>query len=101
MAIAKLRDYQREAVKNLHNGSILCGGVGSGKSRTALAYYYKVNGKDPEENDILNNPCDLYIITTARKRDDLEWETELASFLMSTKPDQNRYDNKNNVRVLS
>ena len=94
MAIAKLRDYQREAVNNLHNGSILCGGVGSGKSRTALAYYYKVNGKDPEENDILVNPCDLYIITTARKRDDLEWETELASFLMSTKPDQNKYENK-------
>ena len=94
MAIAKLRDYQREAVNNLHNGSILCGGVGSGKSRTALAYYYKVNGKDPEENDILENPCDLYIITTARKRDDLEWEGELATFLMSTKPAQNKYGNK-------
>ena len=94
MAIAKLYDYQREAVKNLHNGSILCGGVGSGKSRTALAYYYGVNGKDPEENDILTDPCDLYIITTARKRDDHEWEGELASFLMSTVPERNKYNNK-------
>jgi len=94
MAIAKLYDYQREAVNKLHNGSILCGGVGSGKSRTALAYYYIANGKDPEQNDILENPCDLYIITTARKRDDKEWETELAHFLMSTVPERNKYNNK-------
>ena len=94
MAIAKLYDYQRKAVNDLHNGSILCGGVGSGKSRTALAYYYMVNGKDPEKNDILNNPCDLYIITTARKRDELEWEKELAVYLMSTVPEHNKYNNK-------
>ena len=94
MAIAKLYDHQREAVNLLHNGSILCGGVGSGKSRTALAYYYKIHGKDSEKNDILNDPCDLYIITTARKRDDLEWEQELAHFLLSTKPELNKYNNK-------
>ena len=94
MAIAKLYDHQREAVNLLHNGSILCGGVGSGKSRTALAYYYRVNGGDSEKNDILNSPCDLYIITTARKRDDLEWEQELAHFLLSTNPDNNKYSNK-------
>lgn len=94
MAIAKLYDHQREAVNLLHNGSILCGGVGSGKSRTALAYYYKVNGGDSEKNDILNNPCDLYIITTARKRDDLEWEQELSHFLLSTNPENNKYSNK-------
>lgn len=64
-----LYDYQQDAVDRLRNGSILCGGVGSGKSRTSLAYYYKV-ARDK----------DLYIITTARKRDTKEWEAEVEPF---------------------
>lgn len=40
-----LYDYQMEAVDNMHNGCILCGGVGSGKSRTALYYYFKKQGR--------------------------------------------------------
>ena len=36
--VVELADYQLEAIKKLKTGSILCGGVGSGKSRTALAY---------------------------------------------------------------
>ena len=44
MAGISLRDYQLDAVERMKNGCILCGGVGSGKSRTALAYYYKQNG---------------------------------------------------------
>lgn len=44
MAGISLRDYQLDAVDRMKNGCILCGGVGSGKSRTALAYYYKQNG---------------------------------------------------------
>ena len=43
MAI-KLYNYQIEALDHLHTGSILCGGVGSGKSRTALAYYFREEG---------------------------------------------------------
>lgn len=96
----KLFDYQIEAVKKMKNGCILCGGVGSGKSLTALSYYYLQNGGDPSSltggNYIPMDdpPKDLYIITTARKRDTLEWEGELSPFLMSTTPEANSYSNK-------
>lgn len=75
-----LRDYQTDAVERMKNGCILCGGVGSGKSRTALAYYYKQNGGKLGTKSYIRmpgTPKDLYIITTARKRDTLEWEGEL------------------------
>ena len=65
MATIELDQCQKDAVAKLRNGSILCGGVGSGKSRTALAFYISMY---PER--------DLYIITTARKRDTFEWEEE-------------------------
>ena len=82
MAI-KLRDYQLEAIENLNNGSILNGGVGSGKSVTAIGYYYTENGGEIVEDDWvpMKDPQDLYIITTARKRDTLEWEGDLASVI--------------------
>ena len=86
----KLRDYQLEAVKKMKNGCILVGGVGSGKSRTSLAYYFinEGGGIDPYK-PMPPKPRDLYIITTARKRDTLEWEEELAHFLLSTDPNKN------------
>lgn len=92
----ELRPYQLEAVKRMRNGCILCGGVGSGKSRTALAYYFMENGGciDPKKYIPMKNPKDLYIITTARKRDTLEWEGEFGPFLISTNEDTNYYDNK-------
>lgn len=89
-----LYDHQREAIDRMANGCILCGGVGSGKSRTALAYYYRLNGGDPDADEYVpmdDPPPDLYIITTARKRDTLEWEGELIPFLLSTHPDINIY----------
>ena len=68
----ELYEHQKQALPKMKNGCILCGGVGSGKSRTALAYYEKCeSGKD------------LYIITTARKRDTMEWELEYAPFSFS------------------
>lgn len=85
----KLFDYQKEAVNNMHNGCILVGGVGSGKSRTSLAYYFTQNGGGLDPYEPMKSPKDLYIITTARKRDTLEWEGELASFLLSTDPKHN------------
>lgn len=69
-----LYEHQKEAIQKMHNGCILVGGVGSGKSRTALAYYWKY------ECDRMKRPKDLYIITTARKRDSLEWDSEAIYF---------------------
>lgn len=88
MAGISLYDYQYSAIRKMQNGCILCGGVGSGKSRTAIAYYYITNGGmlDTEMYYPMDDPPkDLYIITTARKRDTLEWENELIPFLMSSK----------------
>ena len=88
-----LEDYQLDAISRLQTGSILCGGVGSGKSRTALAYYFMQEGGEvmPTYLPMRAKPRDLYIITTARKRDTLEWEGELAPFLLSTHPEQNQF----------
>ena len=108
-----LYDYQIDAIKRLKSGSILCCGVGSGKSRTALAYYYicecngklKVNGKGSIEEP--TNPKDLYIITTAKKRDSLEWEKEASNFVITKNRDtsiggiQMTIDSWNNIKKYS
>ena len=95
----ELYEYQLKAIQNMKNGCILCGGVGSGKSRTALAYYYLQEGgktislSGSDYMPMRDPPRDLYIITTARKRDTLEWEGELSPFLLSTHRDVNLYSN--------
>lgn len=96
MGNVKFYSYQIDAIENMHNGCILCGGVGSGKSLTALGYYYKENGGNirAEKYNKMKNPCDLYIITTARKRDTLEWDHEMIPFLLSTDEKDNAYENK-------
>ena len=76
----ELAPHQLKAIDELHTGSILFGGVGSGKSRTSLAYYFmkecggslRINGSG--KYVFMKDPKPLYIITTARKRDKLEWE---------------------------
>jgi hypothetical protein len=78
--------YQLETLDKLKSGSILCGGVGSGKSLTSLAYYLVKECQgyiNPENGSIwheMKNPKDLFIITTARKRDTREWENECDKF---------------------
>lgn len=92
-----LRDYQLNAVDHMTNGCILNGGVGSGKSRTGLYYYFKENGGSmiPKHKPMKKNPQDLYIITTAMKRDSLEWEEELANYYLSPDLEKNTfYHNK-------
>lgn len=95
----KLRDYQLEAISNMKTGCILNGGVGSGKSLTSLSYYYLQNGGSETfltggKYKRMKSPKDLYIITTARKRDTMEWEGELAPFLLSVNSDTSTYKNK-------
>lgn len=96
MSGISLYDYQLDAVKRMKNGCILCGGVGSGKSRTSLAYYYQEQGGQLGTGKYVDmrNPRDLYIITTARKRDTKEWEGELVPFLLTTNPDIAYYKNR-------
>ena len=106
-----LRDYQMDAVNKMKNGCILNGRVGSGKSRTGLYYYFKEQGGsiNPDYNPMKNKPRDLYIITTAMKRDSLEWVGELANFRLSTDPKKNALnggvsitiDSWNNIKKYS
>lgn len=93
----ELRDYQKKAVARMKNGCILNGGVGSGKSLTALYYFFTKNGGSFENgykpmDDI--SLKDLYIITTAMKRDKHEWDKELAPFLMSPDKENSIYKHK-------
>lgn len=104
-----LRDYQLDAVNNMSNGCILNGGVGSGKSRTGLYYYFKEHGGSMIPKHVpMKNPRDLYIITTAKKRDSLEWREELINYYMTDIPEENIwYKNKividswNNIKKYS
>lgn len=95
-----LYDWQLKALTRMKTGCILNGGVGSGKSMTAIAYYYIQNGgsmttlQTGQYKELKDPIKDLYIITTAHKRDLLEWEGELAHFLLSPHEDINHYSNK-------
>lgn len=91
-----LYNYQMAAVDRMFDGCILNGGVGSGKSRTGLYYYFKEYGgrKDSIDYVPMENPADLYIISTAKKRNDLEWEGEMLPFLMGTRTDDALYSHK-------
>lgn len=101
MPLIYLSPEQLDAAKQLHNGCVLCGGVGTGKSRTALAYYYLQNGGDLEAKTYvkMTDPCDLYIITTAKKRDSRDWESEMIPFFLMTDEYQNHVviDSWNNI----
>ena len=93
----ELMPHQKDAVRRLRNGSILCGGVGSGKTITSLYYYFaivcggKIEGLDYKP---MENPMDLYVITTAKNRDDKKWQMEALPFLIFEDQDLNVGGNK-------
>lgn len=95
--VVELRPHQTEAVKKMHNGCILFGGVGVGKSITALAYFFEevcggvINNWDWELKKV-----DLYVITTAKKRDLLDWEHEALKFGITKYED----DNVNGINMV-
>ena len=94
----ELYDHQLKVLNKLDSGSILKGGVGTGKSLTSLAYYHvkecggkiKINGKGCFE--YMTKPKSLYIITTARKRDTQEWDKECLHFYLSRDPAASQYE---------
>ena len=92
-----LYDYQVDAINEMTNGCILCGGVGSGKSRTSLAYYFMQQGGCVNPYRPMKKPKKLYVITTARKRDTLEWESEFTPFLIKDAV----VDSWNNIKKYS
>jgi hypothetical protein len=73
----ELRPHQTGPLKRLRNGSVLAGGTGSGKTTVALAYYAQnVCEGALDRSEPMAKPKDLIVITTAKKRDELDWESE-------------------------
>lgn len=99
MSAVSLAPHQLKALREMKIGCILKGGVGSGKSRTSLAYYINACGGRFRFNDIgefrkMDRPRDLYIFTTAKKRDDGDWIKEAAPFGLTQSADTSMYGTK-------
>lgn len=92
----QLRQHQSEALQRMKNGTVLCGSVGSGKSLTAVAYWYMMiceGGLTPLVPRRSHIPC--YVVTTAKKRNDREWDIEFARVGI------NRSDENGDVHILA
>ena len=88
----ELYPEQLEAVNKMKNGCILCGGTGSGKTITSLAYFHKTYGGSLKPYKFMKDPPDLYIITSPKKRDSGDWEDEMLYFHLGVI--DNYYKNK-------
>lgn len=103
MLTIPLAEHQIKAVRHLKNGAILKGGVGTGKSRTSLAYFavgvcdfgsLTAHGVSIDVKRTPKVTKDLYVITTARKRDSLDWEGEAVKFGITGHKETHLYDFK-------
>lgn len=96
--------HQEKAINELRSGSILCGGVGSGKSRTSLGYFIRKECRGNKECTKVDKPINLLIITTAKKRDEKEWDNECQIFGLSQNPNETSFginviiDSWNNIK---
>lgn len=102
----ELAKHQIKAIGEMHNGCILRADVGTGKSRTAIMYFYnRVCGGVPPMKGAkfrpMQAPRDLYVITTAKKRDEVDWLNEAADFGIGRSPNQDgvamHVDSWNNI----
>lgn len=98
--IINLYDHQKRVIEKLKPGSILVGGVGSGKTLTSLVYFYeKVCGgtimqkNSSDSYSPMRLKKDLYVITTAKKRDSLDWIKEASNISLGIK----KVDSWNNI----
>ena len=102
--LVQLRPEQEDALRRMHNGCILCGGTGSGKSITGLAYYISRVCDGDWQSATMKKPRDLYIITTAMKRDRFEWDSDMGMFGLNREAECCLYpvkiivDSWNNIR---
>jgi hypothetical protein len=80
----ELYEEQKKAIEKMHNGCVLMGGVGSGKTLTSLSYYIKNHSN-----------LKLYVITTAKKRNTNEWYQEAK--LLNLPVDDIVVDSWNNI----
>lgn len=95
----ELYSHQKVALDALCSGSILNGEVGTGKSMVSIAFYFtKVcDGQIEPELVYPTKMIDLYIITTARKRDSGEWTSELGRFGLLV---GENVINSNNIKIV-
>ena len=102
--MVSFRPHQEKAIEQLHSGSILCGGVGSGKSRTSLGYFLIKECNGDQGCEHIDNPKDLLIITIAKIRDEKKWDSECEVFGLSQNADESFYgikvtiDSWNNIK---
>lgn len=84
----QLYPHQQDAVEKLSNGKVLVGGVGTGKTIVSLVYFYtKVMGGTLNDPGSIKTPKDVYVFTTARKRDELDWQRDAAKLAITRDPD--------------
>lgn len=100
----KIKPYQQDAVDRMHNGCLLNTGTGSGKSFMSILYYWtKVcdGVYTDDEFKPMKNPRPLLIITTPKKRDEKEWDKDLAPFLLSSDDNLNSWSDVAKVTIDS
>ena len=86
--VYNLYPHQQEALKKIESGSILNGGVGSGKTLTSLAFY-----------DKYFHARKLYVITTAKKRDTGDWEDDAEKIGVKIEAVDSWNNNKNYIEI--